>query len=446
MRTHRFLPILIVSALVFAACGHGDDTTTTAPPTSTSDSTPVTTSAGWVGGEPDWTGGSPTTTFGADEATRDAAPSAALDSAGGEACCDLPPGPAQESLRAGSVDDNADYDGYLAYRERIRSLGIPIRDIDATGRIVLTVTGADGRPVHGVDVSISGVDATYTTNAAGEVVFLPAAAREPVAESYTFTVGSESVTSVPGSDATLELSRDGGAAVGVPLDVLFLLDVTGSMGDEINQLERTVSMVASRIEALPSQPDVRFGMTLYRDEGDTFVTSTFDLTGVIDDFQSALADVVADGGGDTPEALDEALAAALDVPSWRDRHDAVQLVFLVADAAPHVERTQVTPYTESMLAASARGITIHAIAASNTDDAAEHAFRSIAEATGGRFVFLTYGAGGAATGPATDIDSTDYEELSLDDLVVRLVSEELDALTGTSTPTSTTTTTNPPGQ
>ncbi len=446
MRTHRFLLALLVSALVIGACGQGDDTTTAAPPISTADSTPTTTSAGWVGGEPDWTSGSSSTTFVAEDASRDATTSAALDSAGGDACCDLPPSPAPESLRAGSVDDNADYDGYLAYRERIRSLGIPIRDIDASGRIVLTVTGADGRPAHGVDVSISGVEASYTSNAAGQVIFLPAAAGEPAAESYTFSVGSESVTATPGSDASLELPTDGGAEVGVPLDVLFLLDVTGSMGDEIDQLERTVSMVASRIEALASQPDVRFGMTLYRDEGDTFVTSTFDLTGVIDDFQAALADVVADGGGDTPEALDEALAAALDVPTWRDRHDAVQLVFLVADAAPHVERTQVTPYTESMLAASTRGITIHAIAASSTDDAAEHAFRSIAQATGGRFVFLTYGAGGAATGPATDIGSTDYEELSLDDLVVRLVSEELDALTGTSTPTPTTTTTNPPGQ
>ena len=450
MRTPRLLPVLLASTMVFAACG---DDATTADPSTSPPTTAAATGAGWIGGEPEWHGSDmPSTTYAGGGAAGDTAAmaeDAALSEGaarGGDTCCDIPPATPQESLRAGSVDDNADYQGYLAYRERIRSLGIPIRDIDATGRIVLTVTGADGRPVHGVDVSISGVGVTYTTDAAGQVIFLPAAKGDGIADSYTFSVGSESVTAAPGDDAKLELPRDGGAEVGVPLDVLFLLDVTGSMGDEINQLTSTVSRVASRIEALPSQPDVRFGMTLYRDQGDTFVTSTFDLTGVIDDFQAALDDVVADGGGDTPEALDEALAEALDAPSWRDRHDAVQLVFLVADAAPHVERTQVTPYTTSMLAASARGITIHAIAASNTDDAAEHAFRSIAEATGGRFVFLTYGAGGAATGPDTDIDSTDYEELSLDDLVVRLVSEELDALTGTSTPTTTTTTTNPPGQ
>lgn len=78
------------------------------------------------------------------------------------------------------------------------------------------------------------------------------------------------------------------------------------MGDEIDQLKTSIDSVSERIEALETQPDVRFGMTLYRDEGDDFVTSTYDFTGEVADFRSALADVVADGGGDYPEALDEA--------------------------------------------------------------------------------------------------------------------------------------------
>jgi len=125
------------------------------------------------------------------------------------------------------------------------------------------------------------------------------------------------------------------------------------------------------------------------------------------------------------------MAAALGDPSWRDPASTVQLVFLVGDAAPQVGRQVDTPYTASIVDAARRGVTVHAIAASNTDDSAEVAFRHIAQGTGGRFVFLTYGAGGTATGPSTDIASTDYEELSLDDLVVRLVGEELAALTGT---------------
>jgi hypothetical protein len=64
-------------------------------------------------------------------------------------------------------------------------------------------------------------------------------------------------------------------------------------------------------------------------------------------------------------------------------------------------------------------------------------FRQIAAGTGSRFVFLSYGAGGAAVGANSDISGTDYEELSLDDLVVRLVSEELAAVTGQPAPAPT---------
>ncbi len=98
---------------------------------------------------------------------------------------------------------------------------------------------------------------------------------------------------------------------------------------------------------------------------------------------------------------------------------------------------------------SSRGVTVNVIAASQTDDPAEHAFREIAMGTGGRFVFLAYGAAGAAVGANSDISSTDYEALSLDDLIVRLVGEELATLTGDVFEAPTTTTvpvTNPPGQ
>ena len=104
---------------------------------------------------------------------------------------------------------------------------------------------------------------------------------------------------------------------------------------------------------------------------------------------------------------------------------------------------------------------IFPIASSASDDAAEVTFRQLAQFTGSRFVFLAYGAEGAATGDSTDIDSLDYEQLSLDDLVVRLIEEELagrrnptpgapPTSTTTTAPSSTTTpaptTSTPPGQ
>ncbi|MCU1502624.1 MAG: hypothetical protein JWM12_1978 [Ilumatobacteraceae bacterium] len=466
---NRLLVLAPLAALTFAACGSVGDS---APPPGTSPTRPPATTGsavgeGWIGGEPDWSaaeragGGDHDAVLGDATGERSssagaAVPMAAATTAAAAAAPSADDGPvAGSALRAGSVDDNADFTGYLDYLARYRSLGLPSRPFDPAGRIVVSVTGADGLPAMGVPVTVTAPDAavvTLRTSVDGRAIFLPATYGDVQSRYHVAVTGDAAeADATPGTDVGLSLTTNGGAAVGVPVDVLFLLDVTGSMGDEIDQLKATIADVAIQLAELPERPDIRFGMTLFRDEGDAFVTSTFDFTGDVATFEAALADVVADGGGDTPEAVDEAFAAALDRPHWRDPATAAQLVFLVGDAAPHVERDVQQAYPDSIHAAQARGVTVHVVAASATDDAAEHAFRAIAEGTGGRFVFLAYGAGGAALGEHTDIAATDYEELSLDDLVVRLVSEALDTLTGTVTPTPSTTSTvvaptNPPGQ
>ena len=127
----------------------------------------------------------------------------------------------------------------------------------------------------------------------------------------------------------------------------------------------------------------------------------------------------------------------------------MQLVFLVADAPPQVTRQVAVDYPDSVRAAIERGVKLFLIASSDSDDQAEAVFRQIAQATGAPFVFISDGAGGAATGGSTDIERTDDEELALDELVVRLIAEELAALAGsavTPPPTTTPPTTHPEGQ
>ena len=338
----------------------------------------------------------------------------------------------QRDLTGGSIDDNERFEDYLAYRERFLGYGIPVRDLDPAGRIIVTVTGEGGLPAAGAEVVVSGegFDTSLRATAAGSVRFHPAAYGAGSGP-FTVTAGGVSAEVGPGESIAIEtaLATVGGGTVA--LDILFLLDATGSMDDEIDQLKATIAEVSQRIDRLPSQADVRLGMTLYRDEGDEFVTATFDFTRDVDAFADALDRVVADGGGDEPEALDEALAEALAAPSWRPAAQAVQLVFLVADAPPQIARDVPTPYTASMLEAAERGVKIFPVSSSGTDDQAEYVFRQLAQFTGARYVFLTYGAAGRATGGSTDITELDYEELSLDYLIVRLISEELEALTGT---------------
>ena len=365
-------------------------------------------------------------------AAEEEASAAAMEAADGGAAMDSR-NAGNERLTGGSIDDNERFEEYLAYRERFGQLGVPVRDLDPSGRIVVTVTGGDGRPAAGTEVEVAGggVETSLRTTADGTVRFHPEAYG---AGDGPFSVAVGEVTAQVERGASVAMQTDQPTAGDdISLDVLFLLDATGSMADEIDQLKSTIGEVAQRIGDLPAALDLRLGMTLYRDVEDTFVTANFNFTADVDRFTRAIGVVVADGGGDYAEALDEALADALGRPSWRPPEQTIQLVFLIADAPPQIARQVPTPYTESMLDAAERGIKIFPVSSSGTDDQAEFVFRQLAQFTGGRYVFLTYGAGGRATGEATDITERDYEELSLDDLIVRLVTEEIAALTGADT-------------
>jgi hypothetical protein len=447
----RTLSLILVVVLVAAACG--DDTEATGPGGVT---TTVGGDRGWLEGEGlEWLGGGD-----------DSAATADLDMASGAEDSvdggDLPPastttatdefsdiGPIEppiddSPLRAGSIDDADDVDAYLAYRSRIIESGIDVRPLDVSDSTVFTVTGSNGLPVLDAVIEFwdptadRDVDApvvTLRTTADGSVRFAPGAMAADAGTLIAVVRVGESSVDVdfePGAPSVeITVDAPGGVDGSVPLDIHFVLDATGSMGDEIARLRDNMTSVATQIAALPSEPDVRFGMTVYRDEGDLFVTRTFDLTADLDSFLVALADVQADGGGDYPEALDEALADALEKPAWR-RDGAVELMFLIADAPPQVGRAVQQPSTASAVAAARAGVKIFPVAASGTDDQAEYVMRELAFVTGGRFVFLSYGVDGSstATGDRTDITADDYDELPLDALVVRLVQDELSALSG----------------
>jgi len=176
---------------------------------------------------------------------------------------------------------------------------------------------------------------------------------------------------------------------------------------------------------MPSQPAVRFGMVTYRDHGDEYVTQVTDFTPKVEDFSEILNRVQANGGGDYPEDLNEALSQAVHSPEWRVE-DTVSLIFLVADAPPHLDYGQQNHYADEMLQAATRGIKIYPIASSGLDEQGEYIFRQLAQTTGGRFIFLTYGEDApGSTGTETEFDVSDYTVSSLDDMVIQIVEEEL---------------------
>ena len=122
------------------------------------------------------------------------------------------------------------------------------------------------------------------------------------------------------------------------VDVIFALDTTGSMKDDLNALR--TEWVPKLIEQLKEFGDIRLGLVCYRDYGDNYLfknlpVKLFDFTDNIDEFIKNLNVPVIRGteGGDVPEAVYEALFAGLSYYQWRD--DAQKRIILMGDAEPH---------------------------------------------------------------------------------------------------------------
>jgi Mg-chelatase subunit ChlD len=348
--------------------------------------------------------------------TRGAAP-------GGPGDVVAPPSRSGPGLRAGSVNDNAAFADYLNYRNTFRRLGITVHDVDVSVRHVVTVVDEAGKPLLGATVTAAGPEPRQEVRTGSDGRALLFGDVRGASVRFGSSAAEADFAQDGGREhrITLPVHRNGGRA---KLDVLFLIDTTGSMGDEIGRLKDSVRSVAERVAALPAESDLRLGMTLYRDRGDLFVTRTFDFTSSVDVFKTALAEVQAAGGGDTPEDLDAGLHEAVSKPSWRG-DDTVKLMFLIADAPPHLDYQDGADYAADVRVAARRGIKIMPIASSGLDDQGEYIYRQLAQITMGRFTFLTYGADGVSPGDHTDHHVSDYAVLALDDLVVRLVTDEL---------------------
>lgn len=348
------------------------------------------------------------------------------------------------ALQAGEINDNETFGEYLRYREAFEQSGWEqyTWEADIQERHVISVETPDGLPILGAEVLIESEQeevAVLTTPATGTVYFFPRA--------YDFGLRPEQyrVTVSKGqADTTFTIaggqSDEYDIVLGAPpteqeveLDVLFLLDSTGSMGDEIDQLKDNIRSISAQLEALPANPDVRFGMVTYRDRGDEYVTRNFNFTSDVEAFQDALRDVEASGGGDVPESLNEGLHEAVSDVDWRGPAT-VKLIFLVSDAPPHLDYAQDYDYIVEMKRAAEQGIKIHMIASSGLESEGPHGeyiYRQIAQFTGGNFIFLTYDStprGDQQPGRDVSVPEQNYAVEDLDALVVRLIVEELEAL------------------
>lgn len=174
------------------------------------------------------------------------------------------------------------------------------------------------------------------------------------------------------------------------IDVVFLIDSTGSMQKEIDVVkDRVVSMMDELRKGQPT-PYVRFGLVTYRDRGDEYVTKKFELTDDVKAMQRNIRDLVADGGGDILESVNEGLHVAVQGMNWDKRQGTSRIIFLIGDAGPHMDYANDYDYHNECAVARRNGIKINVIGCTGIWEAGLNDFQQIAALGRGDFNYLTY--------------------------------------------------------
>ena len=144
------------------------------------------------------------------------------------------------------------------------------------------------------------------------------------------------------------------------IDVVFVLDTTGSMSGLIQTAKEKIWSIATTMASAQQTPEIRIGLVAYRDRGDAYVTKVVDLSADLDSVYATLMDFQADGGGDSPESVNKALHDAVHAMSWSEQDQAYQVIFLVGDAPPHMDYNEVQ-YPEIIAMATNKGIVVNTI-------------------------------------------------------------------------------------
>lgn len=340
------------------------------------------------------------------------------------------PTPRAGLLTAGDHDDLLNPQLYAAYADaflaRETLAGVP--RVDTRQALTILVQDRAGRGVPFADVTITCADGnrlSLATTANGEAVFFPELDRlgtrvtvsarhegRPVAEARSVTIGANAR-----AQEVRFMSTSAGRRVR-NFDLALVVDTTGSMGDELEYLKTELSAILDPIRAENPGLNVRVALIVYRDTTDQYITRTFPFTNDISALRGNLAQQSAGGGGDYPEAVEQAMARAVAL-DWRP--NAVRSILLVADAPPHADDVAAT--WRSAEVARGRRIQIVPVGASGVGPGAEYMMRAMSALTQSRYIFLTddSGIGNPHAPPSVDC----YNVTSLQTSIERILSSQI---------------------
>ncbi|HUT92302.1 MAG TPA: VWA domain-containing protein [Thermoguttaceae bacterium] len=293
-------------------------------------------------------------------------------------------------------------DARVVVREAVAGQQVSGGEDDAGPALVDLVTGSDGRTLFLTGHDGASHDGEYL------VTVHPPDRAEPVTRRMHDDQGPWRIT-LP--DTRAKLPRK--------LDLALVIDTTGSMGDELEYLKVEIDSIAKTIYQMFPGVDQRYALVVYRDDGDEYVTRTFDFTGSLEEFRVTLSEQSANGGGDYPEAVHLALESAGKL-DWRER-DAARVLFLVGDAPPHDRFAGQT--LAAVEALRGRGVRVFAVGASGVAMKAEFVMRAAGFLTLGQYLFLTDHSG--VGNPHAKPHVPDYQVERLDRLMIRMIASEL---------------------
>ncbi len=169
------------------------------------------------------------------------------------------------------------------------------------------------------------------------------------------------------------------------VEVVFCLDTTGSMGGLLEGAKAKIWSICSQIARGKPTPDLKVGLVAYKDKGDSYVTKVIPLSRDLDAIHGELNKLKADGGGDGPEHVNQALFDAVNKIGWSPDGRTMKLIFLVGDAPPHLDYTDDVQYPVTCKKAIEKGILINAMLCGDDGDAMR-AWKDVASKADGEYV------------------------------------------------------------
>jgi hypothetical protein len=148
------------------------------------------------------------------------------------------------------------------------------------------------------------------------------------------------------------------ATGGSSFDLMFIIDVTGSMGDEIGAVKERVTEILDHIRSRGNGTE-RVGLTLYGDRcSDSSWIQFQDLTTNLSLIRSQIQAISVGGGGDIPESVYDAVNEAVRRASWSRP---ARYGLLIGDAPPQErgDACYITTFEQAVAATRSTGVSIN---------------------------------------------------------------------------------------